>query len=94
MWMISVRKNAAHKESSREKSHVHRAKFNGRPKLPGWLGGKMAQQRIWARGGFYENGKIKEVSACTGVSGRGGAVLERGNLFKGRAVLGSFSSEV
>jgi hypothetical protein len=33
----NVRKNAAHKESSREKSHVHRAKFNGRPKLPGWL---------------------------------------------------------
>ena len=34
----NVRKNAALKESSREKSHVHRAKFNGRPKLPGWLG--------------------------------------------------------
>jgi hypothetical protein len=34
----NVRKNAAHKESSREKSHVHRAKFNGRPKLPGWQG--------------------------------------------------------
>jgi hypothetical protein len=30
-----VRKNATHKGSSREKSHVHRAKFNGRPKLPG-----------------------------------------------------------
>jgi hypothetical protein len=39
-------------------------------------------------------GKIKEVSACMVVSGRGGAVLEHGNLFKGRAVLGSFSSEV
>jgi hypothetical protein len=34
----NVRKNASHKESSREKSHVHRAKFNGRPKLPGWPG--------------------------------------------------------
>jgi hypothetical protein len=33
-----LRKTAAHKESSREKSHIHRAKFNGRPKLPGWLG--------------------------------------------------------
>jgi hypothetical protein len=33
-------KDATHKESSREKSHVHRAKFNGRPKLPGWPGGK------------------------------------------------------
>jgi hypothetical protein len=35
---LTVRKNAAHKESSREKSHVHRAKFNGRPELPGWPG--------------------------------------------------------
>jgi hypothetical protein len=34
----NVRTNATHKESSREKSHVHRAKFNGRPKLPVWLG--------------------------------------------------------
>jgi hypothetical protein len=34
----NVRKNAAHKESSGEKSHVHRAKFNGRPKLPTWQG--------------------------------------------------------
>jgi hypothetical protein len=36
--LVFVRKNAAHKESSREKSHIHRAKFNGRPKLPGWPG--------------------------------------------------------
>jgi hypothetical protein len=35
-----VRKNTAHKESSQEKSHVHTAKFNGRPKLPGWPGKK------------------------------------------------------
>jgi hypothetical protein len=35
---LNVRKNTAHKESSREKSHVHRAKFNGRTKLPDWLG--------------------------------------------------------
>jgi hypothetical protein len=35
---INVRKNAAHKESSQEKSHIHRAKFNGSPKLPGWPG--------------------------------------------------------
>jgi hypothetical protein len=34
----SVRKNAAHKESSQEKSYVHTAKFNGRLQLPGWLG--------------------------------------------------------
>jgi hypothetical protein len=34
----NVRKNAAHKESSRERSHVQGAKFNGRPQLPGWPG--------------------------------------------------------
>jgi hypothetical protein len=34
----NVRKNATHKESSGEKFHIHRAKFNGRPKLPGWPG--------------------------------------------------------
>jgi hypothetical protein len=38
----NVRKNAAHKESSQEKSHIHRAKFNGRPKLPGWPGKRCA----------------------------------------------------
>jgi hypothetical protein len=42
----------------------------------------------------FIEGKIKEVSACAVVSGRGGAVLQHGNLFKGGAVLGSFSSEV
>jgi hypothetical protein len=25
-------------KKAHEKTHVHRAKFNGRPKLPGWLG--------------------------------------------------------
>jgi hypothetical protein len=43
---------------------------------------------------FIEGGAVKEISACVVVSGRGGAVLERGNLFKSGAVLGSFSSEV
>jgi hypothetical protein len=42
----NVRKNATHKESSQEKSHVHKAKFNGRPKLPGWLG------KRWRSTGF------------------------------------------
>jgi hypothetical protein len=32
-------------------------------------------------------GEGKEVSACAVVSGRGGAVLEHGNLFKGGAVI-------
>jgi hypothetical protein len=34
----SVRKNATHKKRSQEKSHVLRAKFSGRAKLPGWPG--------------------------------------------------------
>jgi hypothetical protein len=42
----NVRKNASLKESSREKSHVHRAKFNGRPKLPGWPGKDGAAQSL------------------------------------------------
>jgi hypothetical protein len=37
----------------------------------------MAQHRLWARRGFYRRGK-KEVSACMGVSGRGGACLRVG----------------
>jgi hypothetical protein len=41
----NVRKNATHKESSREKSYVHRAKFNGRPKLPGWPGKRWYRKR-------------------------------------------------
>jgi hypothetical protein len=42
----------------------------------------------------FIEGEGKEVSACAAVSGRGGAVLELGNLFKSGAVLGSFSKEV
>jgi hypothetical protein len=41
---VIVRKNAAHKESSREKSHIHRAKFNGRPVTARLVREKMAQQ--------------------------------------------------
>jgi hypothetical protein len=35
----------------------------------------------------FIEGEGKEVSACAVVSGRGGAVLERGNLFKGGAAI-------
>jgi hypothetical protein len=80
--MVYVRKNAAHKESSREKSHVHRAKFNGWPKLPGWLGKRWHSPES-RRGLAFIKGEVKEVSACTVVSGRSGAVLEHGDLFKG-----------
>jgi hypothetical protein len=36
---------------------------------------------------FIEGGAVKEISACVVVSGRGGAVLEHGNLFKGGAAI-------
>jgi hypothetical protein len=48
--MPPVRKNAAHKASSGEKFHVHRAKFNGRPKLPGWPGGKKKDGAVQSLG--------------------------------------------
>jgi hypothetical protein len=80
--MTPVRKNAAHKESSREKSHVHRAKFNGRPKLPGWPGKDGAAQSLAEEWLLYK-GEVKEVSTCKVVSGRSGAVLEHGNLSLG-----------
>jgi hypothetical protein len=54
--MLSVRKNAAHKESSREKSHIHRAKFNGRPKLPGWLWKRWHSSKSGPGVAFIEGG--------------------------------------
>jgi hypothetical protein len=81
-----VRRNAALKESSREKSHVRRARFNGRPKLPGWPGKGWCSPRPGRAVAFIE-GEGKEVSACAVVSGRGGAVLECRNLFKGGAAI-------
>jgi hypothetical protein len=49
-----VRKNAAHEEISREKSHVQEqslmaAQASGQ--------GKMAQHTLWARSGFYRRGR-------------------------------------
>jgi hypothetical protein len=35
----------------------------------------------------FIEGEGKEVSTCAVVSGRGGAVLEQGNLFKGEAAI-------
>jgi hypothetical protein len=45
-----------HKESSREKSHVHRAKFNGRPELPGWLGKRWHSSEPGPGVAFIEGG--------------------------------------
>jgi hypothetical protein len=56
----NVKKNAALKESSQEKSHVHRARFNGRLEPPGWPG-KMAQPRAWASSGFYRRGRVRKL---------------------------------
>jgi hypothetical protein len=70
-----------------------RAKFNGRLELPGWPGKDGIAQTL-GESWLLLKGEVKEVSACGVVSGRGGAVLEWECLFKGGAVLGSFSSEV
>jgi hypothetical protein len=44
--LVVLGKNATHKERSQEKSHVHRAKFNGRLELPGWPGKGGAAQAL------------------------------------------------
>jgi hypothetical protein len=56
-----------------------RAKFNGRPKLPGWPGKDGAAQTLGQVWLLYK-GEVMEVSVCMVVSGRGEAVLERGNF--------------
>jgi hypothetical protein len=54
-WHQNVRKNAAHKESSREKSHIQEESLMAGPNCQaGW--GKMAQPRLWVRCGFYSGG--------------------------------------
>jgi hypothetical protein len=47
----------------------------------------MAQPRVWASSGFYRRGKVRKLVQVAVVSGRGGAVLELGNLFKGGAAI-------
>jgi hypothetical protein len=77
-----VRKNTAHKESSQEKSHVQeQGLMAGSNRQAGW--GKMAQQRFWARCGCYRRGRLRKLVQAAVVSGRGGAVLELGNLSLG-----------
>jgi hypothetical protein len=56
-----------------------RAKFNGSLELPGWLGKDGAAQTL-GEAWLLQKGEVKEVSACTVVSGRGGAVLESRNF--------------
>jgi hypothetical protein len=59
--ILIVRKNATHKESSQEKSHVHRTKFNGRPKLPGWTG-KRWHSLESGHSGFYRRGRVRKLA--------------------------------
>jgi hypothetical protein len=73
-------------KNAHEKTHIHRAKFNGRPKLPGWLGERWCSPEPGRAVAFIQ-GKDKEVSTGAVVSGRCWAVLEHGNLFKGRAAI-------
>jgi hypothetical protein len=77
--VLGVRKSTTHKESSQDMSHVHRAKFNGRPKQSGWPGKRWCSSKS-GPGVAFIGGEVKEVSTCTAVSGRGGAVLEHGNF--------------
>jgi hypothetical protein len=58
----NVRKNATHKESSQEKSYIHRAKFNGRAQTARLAGEKMAQPRVWARSGLYRTGRLRKLA--------------------------------
>jgi hypothetical protein len=74
----------------RKLSHP-KARFNGRPKLPGWPRKDVTAQtlgQVW----LLEKREVKEVNACTGVSGRGKACLGAWEfLFKGGAVIGNGS---
>jgi hypothetical protein len=43
-------------KKAHEKSHVHRAKFNGRPKLPGWQGKRWHSPKSGRAVAFIEGG--------------------------------------
>jgi hypothetical protein len=59
--VLGVRKNAAHKESSWEKSHVQeQGLMAGSNHQAGW--GKMAQHRLWAKHGFYRRGRLRKLA--------------------------------
>jgi hypothetical protein len=47
----------------------------------------MAQPPDWASSGFYRRGRVRKLVQVQVFSGRGGAVLEHGNLFKGWAAI-------
>jgi hypothetical protein len=57
----NVRKNATHKESSREKSHVQEQSLKAGSNLQAGQG-KMVQHRLWARRGFYRRGRLRQLA--------------------------------
>jgi hypothetical protein len=58
---VTVRKNATHKESPQEKSHVQeQGLMAGSNCQAGW--GKMAQHRLQARRGFYRRGRLRKLA--------------------------------
>jgi uncharacterized membrane protein len=56
----NVRKNATHKESSREKSHVQEQSLMAGPNCQAGQG-KMVQHRLWARRGFCRRGRLRKL---------------------------------
>jgi hypothetical protein len=57
----NVRRSTAHRESSREKSHVQeQSLMAGSNHQAGW--GKMVQHRLWARRGFYRRGRLRKLA--------------------------------
>jgi hypothetical protein len=60
-WPQNVRKNATHKESSREISHIQdQGLMTGMSHQADR--GKMAQHSLWARHGFYRRGRLRKLA--------------------------------
>jgi hypothetical protein len=53
--------------------------------------GKMAQLRLWARYGFYRTGRLRKLAHVQESPSGVELVLEHGNFFLGRAVIGGGS---
>jgi hypothetical protein len=81
-------------KKAHEKSLMSKSKVQWQARTARLAGEKMAQSESGPGRAFIEGGGVKEVSACAGVSGRGGAVLERGIFCLREGLFGSFSSEV
>jgi hypothetical protein len=56
----NVRKNATHKESSREKSHIQEQSLMAGLNCQAGQG-KMEQPRLWERPGFYRRGRLRKL---------------------------------